>query len=254
MYPFSRKIFAATVLLSMNIMAMPLYAADYSITPNKKEFSLKLGASRVIYHSGSNGAMLSVSNQQDYPILVQGKVYAEDKKSASPFIVTPPLFRLEAGQQSRMRIVRTSVADAPDRESMQWICISGIPPKDTDVWAKGNTSKPATAVTVNLEISTHSCIKLLVRPSGVKGMPTDVAADLTWKRQGSKIYAHNGSPFYMNLSSVTVGGKPVNDLNYVAPFAERSFTLPKRASGKVEWKIITDVGGESRVFQSPTSI
>ncbi|WP_323373108.1 fimbria/pilus periplasmic chaperone [Serratia symbiotica] len=57
----------------------------YSLTPNTKEFTLKLGTSRVIYHANSSGAMLSVINEQDYPILVQGKVYAEDKKSTPPF-------------------------------------------------------------------------------------------------------------------------------------------------------------------------
>ncbi|WP_052447716.1 fimbria/pilus periplasmic chaperone [Serratia symbiotica] len=257
MYFFSKKMVTITILLSMNIIAIPLYSMAYSLTPNTKEFTLKLGTSRVIYHANSSGAMLSVINEQDYPILVQGKVYAEDKKSTTPFIVTPPLFRLEAGQQSRMRIIHTGGADVLDRESLQWLCVAGIPPKDVDVWAKdekNNNSRPSTPVTVNLGVSVHSCIKLLVRPSGVKGMPTDVAADLTWRRRGNKISVHNSSPFYMNLLSVTVGGKPVNDLDYVAPFAERSFTLPEGASGKVEWKIITDVGGESRVFQSSASV
>ncbi|WP_345830775.1 fimbria/pilus periplasmic chaperone [Erwinia sp. HDF1-3R] len=240
--------------MSINIITAPSYATVNPVKPNTKEFKLKLGATRVIYNPDASGAALSVSNQQDFPILVQGKVYAEDKKSAAPFIVTPPLFRLEAGQQSRLRIVRTGGTAAPDRESLQWLCIGGIPPKDTDVWAGDNAGKSSKSVALNLEVSAHNCIKLLVRPSGVKGTPVRAAAALTWRRQGNKLSGYNASPFYMNLSSVTVGGRPVKGLDYVAPFAERSFTLPEGASGKVEWKIITDVGGESRAFLSPTSL
>lgn len=244
----------ASVLLGMYMMAVPSHAAADVVKPDTKVFKLKLGATRVIYNPDASGAALSVSNQQDYPILIQGKVYTEDKKSAAPFIVTPPLFRLEAGQQSRLRIVRTGGAVVPDRESLQWLCVGGIPPKDTDVWANDEAGKSAKSVALNLEVSAYNCIKLLVRPSGVQGTPVDAAADLTWKRQGNQISVHNASPFYMNLSSVTVGGKPVKGLDYVAPFAERSFTLPEGASGKVEWKIITDVGGESRAFLSPSSV
>lgn len=243
-----------SVLLGMCMIVVSSHATADVVKPNAKVFTLKLGATRVIYNPDASGATLSVSNQQDYPILVQGKVYAEDKKSAAPFIVTPPLFRLEAGQQSRLRIVRTGGVVVPDRESLQWLCVGGIPPKETDVWANNETDKSLKSVVLNLEVSMHNCIKLLVRPSGVNGTPMDAAADLIWKRQGNKISVHNASPFYMNLSSVTVGGKPVKGLDYVAPFAERSFSLPEGATGKVEWKIITDVGGESQAFLSPASI
>lgn len=254
MFLFSKKMLATLILTGMGVIAAPLYAEEIAVPTNSKIFKLKLGATRVIYNPDASGAALSVSNQQDYPILIQSKVYMEDKKSLAPFIVTPPLFRLEAGQQTRLRIVRTGGAVVPDRESLKWLCVGGIPPKDTDVWADNEAGKSSKPVILNLEVRAHNCIKLLVRPSGVKGTPMNAAADLTWRRQENNISVHNASPFYMNLSSVTVGGKTVKDLDYVAPFAERSFTLPEGASGKVEWKIITDVGGESRVFLSPASV
>lgn len=42
-------------------------------------------------------------------MLVQSEVLAENQKDPAPFVVTPPLFRLDALQSSRLRIVRTGV-------------------------------------------------------------------------------------------------------------------------------------------------
>lgn len=235
-------------------MGMSVYAAESHINSNIKAFELGLGATRVIYHPDSNGATLPVSNPQDYPILVQGKVYGEDKKSSSPFIVTPPLFRLNAGQQSQVRIIHTNGAFVPDRESLQWLCVTGIPPKKTDAWAKSETGTVSKSADFDLTVIAHNCIKLFVRPSSLKGSPIEAAANLTWTREGNQISVHNPSPYYMNLSSITVGGKPVYHVDFVAPFAEHSFTLPEGASGAIAWRVITDVGGESRIFQTNASI
>ncbi|MGQ8704273.1 fimbria/pilus periplasmic chaperone [Serratia marcescens] len=226
-------------------------AADKAqkIETKEQPFTLKLGASRVIYSPESNGSTLTVMNVQDYPMLVKSEVFGEDKKTAAPFIVTPPLFRLDGQQQSRVRIVRTGGDFAKDRETLQWLCVTGIPPKADDEWAKknGQAVKPSQA-TINVQISVSSCIKLMVRPSSVKGSPTDMASSLVWKRQGDKVKVTNPTPFYMNLRSISVGGKKVDGFEYIPPQGERTFTLPKGAAGKVEWRVITDFGGDSRPY------
>lgn len=240
---------AAAILIS-NSVALAFAQQQKTVT-NTKVFQVKLGASRVIYDPDSSGASLSVTNAQDYPILVQGKVFAEDKKTAAPFIITPPVSRLDAQQQSRLRIIRTGGQMAGDRETLHWLCVAGIPPKNTDVWAQDESgkSKPA-EVTLNLEVSANSCIKLLVRPSGVRGRMMDAVSTLKWQRQDDKLTATNPSAFYMNLSSLSVGGVNIPDREYIAPRSSRSFTLPKGAAGQVKWTVITDEGGQSRQFQA----
>lgn len=221
------------------------------IITKEQPFTLKLGATRLVYSPQSRGAMLTVINIQDYPILVKSTVFAEDKKTAAPFIVTPPLLRLDGQQQSRVRIVRTGGNFAKDRETLQWLCVTGIPPQDVDEWAKrnGQEAKPSQA-TINVQLSVSSCIKLLVRPESIKGSSTDVASSLVWQRQGDKLKVSNPTPFYMNLQSVSVGGKKVNELDYVPPRGKREFLLPKGATGSVEWRLITDLGGESKLYTS----
>ncbi|PIJ78754.1 pilus assembly protein [Erwinia sp. OLTSP20] len=183
-------------------------------------------------------------------MLVKSEVFGEDRKSAVPFIVTPPLFRLDGQQQSRVRIVRTGGDFANDRETLQWLCVTGIPPKADDEWAKkeGQPVRPSRPI-IDVQVSVSSCIKLFVRPSSIKGSPTDMASLLTWQRQGNKLKVTNPTPFYMSLQSVSVGGKKVSGLEYIPPRGEREFTFPQGSSGKtVEWRIITDLGGDSRAY------
>lgn len=213
----------------MNIMQ------EQQTITNTKIFQIKLSSSRIIYHPDSSGATVTVTNPQKYPILIRGQVFAEDKKSTAPFIVTPPLSRLEAQQRSRLRIISTDKNATNDQETLYWFCVAGIPPKDTDVWAQGDNGKRAKpkVVTLNLEVSAHECIKIMVRPSNIKGTMMESAAGLQWHRQGDQLAVHNPSPFYMNLSSVTVGGKPVTGMDYVAPGASRSFGIAEGSAGEV---------------------
>lgn len=67
-------------------------------------------------------------------------MYYQRIKKYCTFIITPPLFRLDALQSSRLRIVKTEGAFPIDRESLQWICVKAIPPKYEDKWAKEEVS------------------------------------------------------------------------------------------------------------------
>lgn len=217
-----------------------------------QSFSVKLGATRVIYDPESNGATLTVDNTQDYPMLLQSVVLDESRQNKAPFVVTPPLMRLDAQQQSRLRIIRTGGDFANDRETLQWFCAKGIPPKPDDAWAndkKNSSSGIRDKVSVGVQLSINSCIKLLVRPPLVKGRPDHAAANISWTQQGNKVVANNNSPFYMNLISLKVGNVDIIEPRYVPPFSSHVYTIPRNINGKsVCWKIVNDYGGESRLY------
>nr|WP_254889143.1 hypothetical protein [Salmonella enterica] len=40
----------------------------------------------------------------------------------------------------------------------------------------------------------------------------------------------------------------MTELEYVPPFADKTLNMPSGTRGDVEWKIITDFGGESHPF------
>ncbi|HDG9776721.1 TPA: fimbria/pilus periplasmic chaperone [Raoultella planticola] len=233
-------------------------AYSHAAEPSKKidvatqSFAVKLGMKRVVYAPDSNGVALSVENPQDYPMLVKSQVFDEDRTTQASFVVTPPLFRLDGKQQSRLRIVRTGGVFAPQQETLKWLCVTGIPPKADDIWAQGGTpEKKPEKVSLNVQLSISTCIKLLIRPSFIKGESSERAGDITWIRNGNKLIANNPSPFYMSLTSLRVGGKAVNELEYIAPSGTHTFDLPKGAGDQVEWKVMNDYGGDSKAYTAP---
>ncbi|MEL3143508.1 fimbria/pilus periplasmic chaperone [Escherichia coli] len=245
---------AALVGILAGLPASGVMAAgnQESTKTTSKVFSLHLGATRVIYNLDSSGASLTVMNDLDYPMLVQSEVLAENQKDPAPFVVTPPLFRLDALQSSRLRIVRTGGVFPEDRESLQWLCVKGIPPKHDDRWAeeKGADKKKADKATLQVNLSVSSCVKLFVRPPAVKGPPEDAGGKVEWTKSGNKLKGNNPTPFYINISELSVGGKEVKEHRYISPYSSYEYEIPSGASGKVSWTVITDYGGKSKLFES----
>ncbi|EFA7448300.1 pilus assembly protein [Escherichia coli] len=224
-------------------------ATNMKIETASKSFILHLGATRVIYDPSGNGSTLSIYNNQDYPMLVQSEVLTEDKKNKGDFLTTPPLFRLDGLQSSRLRIVKTGGYFPEDRESLQWLCVKGIPPKTGDKWAE-NKNEVDSKVSLQMNFSVKSCIKLIIRPKNIKGNPEDVAGSLSWEKKGNKLKGINPTPFYMNLSELSVGGREVESRHYISPFSSYEYDIPVKANGNVSWKVITDYGGNSNLFEA----
>lgn len=220
---------------------IPSQASD--IRTSHKGYSVKIGSSRIIYKEKSKGASVIVVNPEGYPVLIQSTVYGEDKTSPGSFIVTPPIFRLESQMTSRLKLIRKENRLPQDRESMEWLCVKGIPPVDS-------TPEDSVdgAAEVIVQVSMNTCNKIFYRPSGLQGEMIDFAGKIKWKINGDSIIGINNSPYYLNISELKVDGKEFFNPQYIKPFSEKSFVM--RGAGVIEWKVITDNGGESKRFRS----
>ncbi len=58
-----------------------------------------------------------------------------------------------------------------------------------------------------MQLAIKKRLKFIYRPSAVKGLPEENADKLVWKKIGNQIQVTNPTPFYMNFSVITVGGK-----------------------------------------------
>ena len=89
-----------------------------------------LQRTRVIYDASRKEAALPVANKgAETPYLLQSWVDNIDGKSRAPFIITPPLFRLEAGDDSSLRIIKTADNLPENKESLFYINVRAIPAK-----------------------------------------------------------------------------------------------------------------------------
>lgn len=186
------------------------------------------GGTRLIYPGGKKEATLSVTNNDATPYLIQS--WVENDKGAAPFLLTPPLFRLDGEQQTRLRVIYSGGLPE-NKESMFWMNIKAIP------------SSQAKADANTLQIAIKTRIKLIYRPKSVEGTPETVTDQLRWTRSGNTLQVTNPTAFYMNFAEVKIGGAEVKEANWVAPGATARFDLPRGSTGSLQWKLINDYGG-----------
>lgn len=211
---------------------LPMFAVQANIV---------VGGTRLIFDGNKKETSISVENKEDKANLVQSWLTPVDKDSPSKeaFIITPPLFRLDAGQKNVLRIVRSGLTIPENKESMYWLNIKGIPSTEED-------DKNV------LQIAINTRIKLIYRPATLtKIVPEDVADKIQWYREDDKLQIKNSSPYYMNFSEIRIGAHVLDKIVFVPPFSSESVQLPKGIKDNVvSWKIINDYG---RVGESHTT-
>ncbi|MBW4191219.1 molecular chaperone [Enterobacter bugandensis] len=213
--------------LSKSLIACALLSAGVSAA----NAGVVIGGTRVIYDGNKKESSISVNNPDTTPYLIQSWVETlNGGAEKAPFIITPPLYRLDKEQQNVERIVLAG-ALPQDKESLYWLNIKAIPAAPR----KDNT----------LQIAVKTRIKLIYRPAALKGViPEELADKLTWQRSGNQIQVTNPTNVVMNFNEINVNGKKLEDVSYVLPGATARFDLPKGASGgAVTFKIINDYGG-----------
>ncbi|MRS88948.1 fimbria/pilus periplasmic chaperone [Enterobacteriaceae bacterium RIT714] len=197
-----------------------------------------IGGTRVIYDGGKKEASLSVNNADNVPYLIQSWIdMPNGGAEKAPFIITPPLYRLDQGQKNMMRIVRAG-AVPEDKESMFWLNVKSIPSAEK----KENT----------LQVAVKTRIKLIYRPTVLAGSSPEAMADkLIWQKSGNDIQVTNPTNYYMNFNEINVSGKKVLDVTYVAPGTSARFALPAGVSGgQVTFKLISDYGSAGDAHKS----
>ena len=197
-----------------------------------------IGGTRVIFDGGEKEASISINNADSVPYLIQSWVdMPEGNANKAPFIVTPPLYRLDGGQQNIERIL-LSGSLPQDKESLFWLNIKAIP----------SASKQENS----LQIAVKTRIKLIYRPSGLKGTtPEEQANKLTWSRSGNKLKVTNPTQYVINFNEISVGDKKLDEVSWVAPGATTVFSLPAGANGNhISFKVINDYGSPGRMYQA----
>ncbi len=199
-----------------------------------------IGGTRVIYDGNKAEAALTVSNPtEDTPYLIQTWVDNADASDTTkvPFLITPPLFRLDAGQENALRIVRTGGNLPEDRESVYWLNVKSIP-----------ASKKSTQN--QLEITVKARMKLFYRPAALVGLKADDAyKSLVFSQQGNLLRVNNPTPFFISFYSLKVNNTEIKDAGMVAPKSNMSWPLPGSSAphipslAHVSWQAITDFGG-----------
>lgn len=197
--------------------------------------SIVITGTRVIYPSDAKEVSVKLNNAGKLPVLVQswidkGDVNAKPESIKVPFILTPPINRVEAGKGQTLRISYTGEALPTDKESVFWLNVLEIPAK----------SKASTAENY-LQMAFRSRIKFFYRPVGLQGDANEAAKVVTWTAKGNALLANNPTPYYVSFVTLSAKGKKIEG-SMVAPYSALTVKLPGDAGSKVSGEYVNDYG------------
>ncbi|PIJ50594.1 hypothetical protein BV501_08130 [Erwinia sp. OAMSP11] len=192
------------------------------------------------------GSVVNAVNNTDKNYLLQATVSAFDPASGRtdaaaggrpPFVVVPPLTRLDAGERIALRVRQAGGTLPSDRESACIISVTGIPP----------LSQPAPDARLpqagrsQVQIALRMNIRLFYRPPGLPAPDSAaVAASLKFQTQSHELTVVNPTPYFVHFSSLSVGGAQAvsGALDaWVAPKSNQRFRFSAPLSGAVLWKM-----------------
>ncbi len=217
---------------------------------------------RVVYPVAKREVTINIRNPGETPSLVQawldaGDPHAKPGESQVPFVLTPPLFRLDPTKVQSLRLVYTHDALPGDRESLFWLNVLDIPPR-----AAANPDAPN-----QLELAFKHRMKVFFRPAALAGSAAEAPARLTWKllsKDGKLVGIEVSNPTAYHVSLVQVsaalGGPPVNvQADMVDPFASRRFDLPDpvtapKGTVALEYWFVNDYGGNVKGAASASTV
>ncbi|WP_025123106.1 MULTISPECIES: molecular chaperone [unclassified Serratia (in: enterobacteria)] len=253
----------SAIFLLAGAQAAPEAAAKATMTDNVEPKGISFYVLRVIYpESERKGVTLTAYNKTDRPYLMQSRIRPVDPATgnvdmsekgatatAMPFIVTPPLARLEANGELTLRIRRNDEVLPSDRESVFFISMKAIP-SQTAPEARSQDAQ-------QMVLTVVSNIKVFYRPEGLNKralVDTDVASKLRFRRDGNRLIADNPTPYWLTFSRLKVGTAALDKAQLrlmVPPFGKQVYSFPAVTAGSVTWQLIDEDGWDTPIQQRP---
>ncbi|TFZ44669.1 molecular chaperone [Stenotrophomonas maltophilia] len=206
--------------------------------------SIVIAGTRVVYPASESEVTLKLSNEGSSPALVQvwtdkGDPAMTPTEEGGPFLVMPPIARVDPRKSQTLRISYTGGELPQHRESVFWLNVLDIPPKQNIEADDANA----------LQFAFRSRIKLFYRPAKLQGQPFDAPSQVIWRilDSGGKpnLEARNPSPYHVTFSAIHLGKSAVTDVGVmIAPGEIRLLPLQSRGEeGTVRYEAINDFGG-----------
>lgn len=210
---------------------------------------IQIIGTRVVYPANEREVTVRVINSGNTPRLLQVWTDSGDEKetaetSKAPFLVTPPISRIEPGKGQSLRLMLTRGDNLPqDRESVYWLNVVEIPPKPEGASAGDQNY---------LQFAVRTRIKILYRPQTLQGDPVGSIGQLSWRmvRQGGEMALEctNNTAYNVSFADVRLKGAPdrADDMTGggMCPAKGReSFPVKGGAdSGRLTYQAINDYG------------
>ncbi|WP_151994199.1 fimbrial biogenesis chaperone [Buttiauxella massiliensis] len=232
----------------MKVFSIALFG--FLLVFSSAQAGIQINSTRVIYPAENPEVTLGMTNNATTPRLIQswiddGDADASPETISVPFIVTPPVFRINPGQGQSLRIVFTAGNVPKDRESVFWLNILEIQPKP------GGKQEEVDSY---LKFSVRSRLKIFYRPVGLTGSSDGAASTLNWRLiqngRDFSLECVNPSAYNVSISEVRFKNEAENadnKNNGMCPAkGSKLFRVNKpvaSAASKIVFITINDLGG-----------
>lgn len=218
------------------------------LLPSTLLAGIQITGTRIIFPGNKKEVSVSFQNSGQRPVLIQSwveKNYKTTTEEIVPFLVTPPLLRIESNHNGILRILRTDNSFPEDRESLFWFNLQEIP----EVSKEENT----------LQLAVISRLKLFVRPAKLDTPTSEVYAKLNWKIEQLDhrliLQVINPTPYFITLASLKINETiNLSPTEMVPPFGKTSYSLNEKLSAnqinRISYQVINDFGTETEIIQA----
>ncbi|WP_052282902.1 molecular chaperone [Kluyvera genomosp. 1] len=214
-----------------------------------------INGTRIVFNAKEKESAVQLKNNGKNPYLLQLWIDDGNPKSRPgdvkvPFLITPPIVRIDPGKGQAVRILSTASGLPQERESVFWFNMLEVPPKPTAKIDAGSNL---------IQLAFRTRIKLFYRPANLQPEPLQAYKDLKFTRDGNSLTVINDSPYFITLNKVEIRKSKNSDIQAsVDKFPQRmvepkgKITLPLTikntagmSSGTLFYSVINDYGGET---------
>ncbi len=239
----------------MNAMHTSILRTCLAITvfsmANAAYAGVAIEGTRVIFSEGMPEATLRVDNPGADPVLLQSWVDTLDEAATpsttkAPFVLLPPISRVEAGKGQVLRIKLANAELPRDRESAFWLNVLEVPAITRDKEQSDGY----------LQVTIRNRLKVFYRPKGLSARDAGKAAeDVQWSvvphGNGVALQANNESAYHVSMVKAWLveGSKETEaeGMQMLLPKSSATFKLPGSVrmptNATLKVRYINDFGG-----------
>lgn len=195
------------------------------ISAVQAQAAVTMMGTRVVFDGDTNEVTVRLQNVGEMPSLVQAWIDDGDANAAPsslkvPFIVRPPVFRINGGKSQVIRIAKAGEDLPGDRESLFGFNVLDMP-------ASAPTQNNDEGATLQLVVRTR--VKLFYRPKGLtRAAAAKAPTQLQWQvvdEAGARaLRVSNPTPYHVILKKVVSAGVAADE-TVISPLSSHSYRL-----------------------------
>ncbi|MBQ0215672.1 molecular chaperone, partial [Proteus vulgaris] len=199
--------------------------------------SIEINKDKFIFIDSKNQEIVEINNKTNNDYFIQSRIthYNKENNTELPFMVTPPLFKIEKNESFSLKIFKIDEIKEKDRETLYKINIKRIP-----ILSGTDNNKNM------LHISINSVYNLIYRPASIEKNATNAYEKITFlKNKNNEFIINNPTPYFITLSSISFNETLIIDgSKTIPPFKKYNTKKEISENGIVKWKTLNQYGVE----------